>query len=142
MIPITFFQEDIVYEFPDVDGTTSWINIVLKAEKANVKYLNFIFCSDDYLHKINLEYLDHDTLTDIITFNNSEDSESIEGDIFISIDRVTENSEVFEVSFDQELHRVIIHGALHLVGFNDKTDEQKAKMREKEEACLSLRKAL
>ncbi len=139
MTPITYFQEDIDYELSDSDATTAWINRILKSEKAACQYLNFIFCSDSYLHKINVEYLDHDTLTDIITFDNSEDPETIEGDIFISIDRIKDNSQQFNTAFDQELHRVIIHGVLHLIGYNDKTEAEKRKMREKEEACLSLR---
>lgn len=139
MTPISFFQEDIKFDLPDADGTVSWINSVLEAENTSAVYLNFIFCSDEYLHNINVEYLDHDTLTDIITFNNSEDVGKIEGDIFISVDRVNENSQSFETSFDRELHRVIIHGVLHLIGYNDKTDLQKIEMRKKEDACLSLR---
>jgi len=138
MTPITFFQEDIVFELPDPDETRSWINKVITQEEADVQYLNFIFCSDDYLHNINMEYLSHDTLTDIVTFDNSENPDNIEGDVFISVDRVKDNSNSFDTSFDEELHRVIIHGVLHLIGFNDKTDEQKSQMREKEEACLSL----
>lgn len=141
MTPIKFFQEDITYDLPDADETISWLNTVLKTENVHVECLNFIFCSDNYLHKINLEYLGHDTLTDIVTFDNSETPGLIEGDIFISIDRVKENSASFAVTFDQELHRVIIHGVLHLMGFNDKTEKQKIEMREKEEACLFLRKA-
>ncbi|MEL7002231.1 MAG: rRNA maturation RNase YbeY [Bacteroidota bacterium] len=139
MTPITFFQEDIAFELPDPDDTSNWINSVLKKEGAYIDYLNFIFCSDAYLHQINIEYLNHDTLTDIVTFDNSDNPDRIEGDIFISIERIKDNGQSFDTSFDEELHRVIIHGVLHLIGFNDKTDEEKSIMREKEEACLSLR---
>ncbi len=88
---------------------------------------------------MNQEYLDHNAFTDIITFDNSDQEKTIESDIFISIDRVQENSKVQEVKFDDELARVMIHGVLHLMGWNDKTEPLKKEMRLKEEACLSLR---
>ena len=100
--------------------------------------INYIFCSDNYLHQINFQYLDHDTFTDIITFDQS-DKDQIEGDIFISIDRVHENANERNISFVNELHRVMIHGILHLLGYNDKTPKEKQLMREKEDECLSLR---
>jgi probable rRNA maturation factor len=107
-------------------------------EGFELEELNYIFCSDEYLHQMNLTYLNHDTLTDIITFDNSEAEQIIEGDIFISIDRVKENSEEFDVLFETELHRVLVHGLLHLFGYKDKSEREKVLMREKEEACLSL----
>ena len=115
------------------------LETVLAKEEQHAKTINYIFCSDDYLLKINKEYLNHDTLTDIITFDNSEEEGKIEADIFISIDRIKENALSLKKDFDQELHRVIIHGLLHLLGYNDKTDDDKAEMRKKEDACLSLR---
>ena len=90
------------------------------------------------MHKINLEYLTHDTYTDIITFNQTEEDDVIEADIFISIDRVRDNSQSLDLLFDQELHRVLIHGVLHLMGFDDKTFDEKEAMRKKEDSCLSL----
>ncbi|MEM7298228.1 MAG: rRNA maturation RNase YbeY, partial [Bacteroidota bacterium] len=93
---------------------------------------------DDYLLKINQDYLDHHTYTDIITFDQSTEDHQVESDIFISLDRITENSKNLGVSFERELHRVMIHGVLHLLGYQDKTPEQKSQMREKEDACLSL----
>lgn len=100
--------------------------------------LSYIFCSDKYLQEINNQYLKHRTFTDIITFNYGAE-EGIEGDIFISINRVKENANKFKSDFDTELHRVIIHGVLHLIGYNDKTKTEKALMREKEDTYLSLR---
>jgi len=100
--------------------------------------LNFVFCSDDYLLRMNQEYLNHKTLTDIITFDNSEEEGTIGGDIFISVDRVRENSVVFQSGLESELHRVMIHGVLHLSGYSDKSTHDKASMRGKEDAYLSL----
>ena len=101
--------------------------------------LTFIFCSDEYLHKINLEYLDHDTYTDIITFDNADEDGTIEGDIFVSVERVKENAADLKIPFEDELHRVLIHGVLHLLGHDDTTPELKAAMRKEEDKCLSLR---
>ena len=100
--------------------------------------LNFIFCNDQYLLEINQQYLNHNTYTDIITFNHSDDKGTIEGDIFISLDRVAENSSTLDIPFELELHRVMIHGVLHLVGYSDKTTPQKNEMRKKEDESLSL----
>ncbi len=99
--------------------------------------LNYIFCSDPYLHQINVQYLDHDTYTDIITFDNAEEENTIESDIFISIDRVKENAASFDAGFEQELRRVMAHGVLHLLGFGDKTETEKQIMREQEEKWVS-----
>jgi len=112
---------------------------VLDQHNGKAKNVNYIFCSDQYLLKINQEYLNHNTYTDIITFENTEETGKLEADIFISIDRVKENAQKLASNSDSELHRVIIHGVLHLLGFNDKTEADKNRMREKEDACLSLR---
>ena len=136
---IHFFSEDISFSLDKEQQTISWIENILDGEKQISKSINYIFCSDDYLLKINKDYLDHNTLTDIITFDNSEEEGKIEADIFISVDRVQENALSLDKKFDEELHRVIMHGLLHLVGYNDKTDEEKSEMRKKEDACLSLR---
>ncbi len=136
---IYFFCEDITFNPPPLRSTRSWLQEVAKTESKSIGSLNYIFCSDAYLLKINREYLDHDTLTDIITFDNSENGDEIEGDIYISVHRVQENSEKFKVPFNKELHRVMVHGLLHLLGYNDKTLHQKRMMRKKESGYLSLK---
>jgi rRNA maturation RNase YbeY len=137
-VPIHFFQEDIAFDLPEKERYTDWIKEVILKQGATLEELNYIFCSDEYLHKINLDYLQHDTLTDIITFDNSDADGMIEGDIFISVERVRENAIELSTTFESELARVIIHGVLHLLGFQDKSEEQAAEMREKEDLCLSL----
>ena len=118
-------------------GIRGLIKNVLSAENKLLENLNYIFCSDSYLHKINLKYLNHDELTDIITFDNAETDGIIEGDIFISIDRIRENSLDFNKSFENELYRVIIHGVLHLAGYSDKNKIEKIEMRKLEDKYLS-----
>lgn len=133
-----FEQEDIDFELPnDEQRYIDWIQYIIKKEKKELLQLTYIFCSDSYLHQINVEYLDHDTLTDIITFPYTEPP-LVEGDIFISIDRVKENAVKYDVSFEHELHRVIIHGVLHLCGYPDKTEEEAKVMRKKEEEALEI----
>ena len=136
---VYFFSEDIDFKLDDEKTTSSWIQNILYDESYVDENINYIFCSDDYLHQINLEYLEHDTLTDIITFDNSEEEGHIEADIFISVERVEDNAVRHNNPFADELHRVMIHGILHIMGYGDKTDEEKKAMREKEDACLSLR---
>lgn len=138
MACINFFAEGTDFKIPRPRKTASWIEETIKKEKKKVKALNYIFCTDEYLRFINIEYLNHKTYTDIITFNNS-DSELLEGDIFISLERVKENAIKFRTDFIDELHRVVIHGALHLIGYSDKTQTAKIVMRNKEDAYLSLR---
>jgi rRNA maturation RNase YbeY len=135
---IIFFNEDINLKFQGKNIFKAWLKKVAEKEGVKVKNLNYIFCSDNYLHKINMEYLDHDTYTDIITFDNSEDESIIEGDIFISIERVTENSQNLNTVFDDELKRVIVHGLLHLCGYDDHTPEDKAEMRRLESEYISI----
>ena len=137
---ITFFSEGIDFKIPRPLATKSWIQRVIRKENQKLSSLSYIFCSDEFLSKLNQDYLNHSTLTDIITFNYSVEKESIEGEIYISISRVRENSSLYKVEFDEELHRVIIHGVLHLLGYGDKKPSERALMRKKEEACLSLRK--
>lgn len=132
-----FFETD--FTLPYENEIRLWITSTAESEKMAVGCLNFIFCDDTYLHKINLEYLNHDTFTDIITFDNSTKDE-ISSDIFISIDRVKENAQLFEGGFEKELHRVIIHGVLHLLGYKDKSDDEQKEMTSKEDFYLSLRK--
>ena len=136
---IYFHTEDFEFDLENESATAKWIEGIIKVEKFILVELNYIFCSDEYLLKINQEYLDHDTFTDIITFDNSESEFEIEGDIFISIPRVRENAKTFQATFDQELHRVLAHGILHLMGHGDKTQEEKERMRKSEDYYLSLR---
>ena len=119
--------------------TSAWIERVVKSERSRLDSLAYVFCSDKYLLGINQEYLNHDTLTDIITFDYADGSSLIDGEIYISIPRVRENAKKLQVDFDTELHRVIIHGVLHLLGYKDKSAADKLKMREKEEKYLKLR---
>jgi probable rRNA maturation factor len=140
MASINFFTEDVKFKVRNPRSVKTWIKRAIDQEGKTLKQLNYIFCSDKHLLTINRDYLNHHSLTDIITFDNSENNGWIEGDVFISVDRVLENSIGYNVEFDEELHRVMIHGALHLVGYADKSKPQKAQMRKKEDAYLSLRK--
>ncbi|MCC9135675.1 rRNA maturation RNase YbeY [Pontibacter silvestris] len=139
-LPIEFFSEDIEFTLQNQDQISEWIATIVEQHDHDLVNLTYIFCSDDYLHEINVEYLFHDTLTDIITFNNADEDGTVEGDIFISIDRVRDNSTSLGTNFEDELHRVIIHGVLHLLGFKDKTKEEETLMRKEEDSSLSLRK--
>lgn len=139
-LPIHFFEEDISYTLKDKNEVRNWINHTISSEKHTLSELNFIFCSDNYLLEINKQYLNHDTFTDIITFDNSEEEGIIIGDIFISIERVKENAKNFNVSIIDELHRVIIHGTLHLLSYPDKKKEEKALMTSKEDFYLAERR--
>ncbi len=134
---IIFFSEEIDYDLPGESRVREWITKILAQEGKTPAAISYIFTSDAYLHEMNVEYLDHDTLTDVITFPYSE-SDEIEGDIFISIDRIGDNAQQFGVSFEEELRRVMAHGALHLCGYLDKTPEEKARMTEKENDALRL----
>lgn len=136
---IHFFNEDSDFTLPDEVATLKWITNTIKQENHKAEIINYIFCSDKHLLNLNQQYLNHDTLTDIITFDHSEEPDKLEADIFISVERVAENAIILKTSFDNELHRVMIHGLLHLMGYNDHTDKEKQLMRKKEDACLSLR---
>lgn len=136
---IQFFCEDVDFKPKNSRKTISWIKDTIKAEKKVPGELSFIFCSDNHLLQMNIEYLQHNTFTDIITFDTSKEDDLICGDIFISIDRVRDNARKFKKEIDDELHRVIIHGVLHLIGYSDKTTNKKSIMRGKEDAYLSLR---
>lgn len=135
---INFFSEDIDFNLEHKQRITEWINSLCNNHDFEIEELTYIFCSDEYLLGINRQYLNHDTYTDIITFNNSNVEGIIMSDIFISVERVKENAKTQEVLFETELLRVLIHGVLHLIGFNDKTDEEKTLMRKKEDECISL----
>jgi rRNA maturation RNase YbeY len=136
---IRFFSEGIPFKIDFPRKNASWIKEVARREKKTIKEINYIFCSDGYLLQLNQGFLNHKTLTDIITFDNSEGKNGLEGEIYISIERVQENALKFNTEFEDELHRVMIHGVLHLIGYKDKKPSEKALMRKKEEACLSLR---
>lgn len=134
---INFFSEDIQFELENRQTVIKWINQVIKDQKSSLGTINYIFCTDEYLLKLNKQYLDHDTYTDIITFDYSTPN-VLSGEIYISIDRVEENSKKFKCTFSNELHRVIIHGILHLSGQGDKTEEESKMMRSKEDHYLNL----
>ena len=115
---------------------SQWISSVISSEGFKEGTINYIFCDDDYLHKLNIEFLNHDTLTDIISFDYTVGKE-LHGDIFISTDRVKENALDFDVDFKDELNRVIVHGVLHYCGYRDKSDVESEEMRAKENHYLS-----
>lgn len=135
---ISFSSEEIEFELANEAETAGWLQKIIEQEGKSLRLLNFIFCPDDYLLRLNLEYLQHDTLTDIITFPYA-DPPIVEGDIFISIDRVRENAPAFNATFGQELHRVMAHGVLHLCGYGDKTADQQKQMRQKEDEALRMK---
>jgi len=137
---ILFHKEIVKFRLTHQTELRDWIKSVLKFYGYQVNRVNYIFCSDKYLLKINKKYLNHNYFTDIITFDNSIKRKNVEADIFISIDRVKDNAARYKTTFRDELHRVIIHGALHLTGFNDKTKSQQSKMRKAEDLWLSKRK--
>ena len=135
---INFFNEDIDFKLKGKNNFKAWLKKVAEKEGFRINDLNYIFCSDQYLHKINLEYLDHDTYTDIITFDNSEEEKIIEGDIFVSIERIRENSNILNTLLEEETNRVIVHGLLHLCGYNDYSIEDKEKMRRLESEYILI----
>lgn len=137
---IYFFYEEIKFKLKNKRLLKKWIEKILSNHHIRHYKINYVFCNDSYLLGINKQYLQHDFLTDIITFDNSEVSNHLESDIFISIDRINENATTLKETFEEELHRVMIHGLLHLLGFKDKTSKQKEIMRAKENECLSLKK--
>ncbi|MDH5380447.1 MAG: rRNA maturation RNase YbeY [Cyclobacteriaceae bacterium] len=136
---ISFFFESINAQLKNIRKRKAWIKQVVNQEGHVVKTLNYIFCDDEYLLEINKQHLQHHFYTDIITFDLSEKEEDIEGDIYVSLDRVKENAVKHSESFNDELDRVLIHGVLHLLGFGDKDDLSTKEMRMKENECLSLR---
>ena len=139
MPAIHFFEEGITYKLKHKTALRQWISQTIQAEGFKLKELTYIFCSDSYLLQINQQYLNHDTYTDIITFDSSDIEKVIVGDIFISIERIRENAAKFKITETDELHRVIIHGALHLLGYKDKTPVTKQKMTLKEDFYLNKR---
>lgn len=132
MEPICFFAEAVDFVLPTPDTIAVWIQTIIRQEGYTLTQLNFIFCSDRYLHAKNIQYLQHDTLTDVLTFDYADAPGTIEGDIYISIDRVHANAQTWQQSFMQELQTVMVHGVLHLLGYEDQTPAAQALMRQKE----------
>lgn len=134
---INFFIQEVKYNIRNKTILKKWLKEAIVSHHYILNELNIILCSDTYLHEMNVKYLNHDTLTDVITFDNSEMPQHVEGDIFISIDRVRDNAQSLNVLIEAELHRVIVHGTLHLLGFKDKTVQEKEMMRKMEDFWLS-----
>ncbi|MEE9408874.1 MAG: rRNA maturation RNase YbeY [Polaribacter sp.] len=131
------FNYEVDFKLENEDSLQNWITSIIEYHECEEGEINYIFCDDAYLHKLNVEFLQHDTFTDIISFDNSL-GKLINGDIFISVDRVVDNAKDYTVSFDQELQRVMIHGILHYCGFKDKTEEDQTEMTKQENNALSL----
>jgi len=131
------FNYEIEFALEDENRLEKWIESVILNQGYTLGEVNYIFCDDVYLHKLNVEFLQHDTLTDVISFDNTV-GKNINGDIFISIDRVKENANDFKVSFEEELQRVMIHGVLHYLGYKDKTPQDESEMRHQEDNALML----
>lgn len=142
MAKVNFFTEDISYNLREKTKIRSWINTSVISEGFGLNELNFIFCSDAYLLRINQDYLQHDDYTDVITFDNAESPGIINGDIFISLERIFENAASFDVKPLHELCRVMIHGTLHLLGYKDKSPAHKQKMTAREDHYLLKLKEL
>ncbi|MCF6401886.1 rRNA maturation RNase YbeY [Chitinophaga filiformis] len=135
---INFTPHEVKLNLKNRTGLKTFIKNLFAREGQGLRNLQYVFCSDEYLLQINQQFLQHDTLTDIVTFELGEDPAITEGEIYISVDRVRENALKFKVPEEHELHRVIFHGALHLCGFKDKTKDQSALMRQKENEYLEL----
>jgi rRNA maturation RNase YbeY len=136
---IHFFNEDIQYLVRRKTLLRNWILLTIKAEKRKLEEISFILCSDQFLLQINQEFLDHEDYTDIITFQYNESGQKIQGDIYISLERVRENAIKYNQRLLDEIHRIIIHGVLHLIGYQDKSINDKEEMSRKEDYYLSLR---
>ncbi len=136
-MPINYQSQDIKFVLKEKRKVSKWINDVIKLHQKKLGNVSYIFCSNQYILELNQQYLNHNYFTDIITFDYCYDN-IVEGDIFISIDTVLDNSHRFKTNFNDELLRVIIHGVLHLVGFSDKTAKQQKQMRVLEDEALSI----
>ena len=135
---IHFFQEEVSFTLPCPKLFGHWLARVVQRANRTIDHINYIFCSDAYLLKINQTHLQHDTFTDVITFDYGASSAPLLADIYISIPRIRENATKFKATFWQELARVMVHGILHVLGYRDRTAADKKKMREKEDDALSL----
>ena len=131
------FNSEIEFSLENEEGIAKWISMVIITEGFKEGNINYVFCDDDYLHKLNVEFLKHDTLTDIISFDYTI-GKVIQGDVFISVERVEENAKEYKVSFLDELHRVMVHGVLHYCGYKDKSAQDKTEMRGKENRYLGV----
>ena len=138
---VRYFFEDVKFEYNDRRFNNSWLKLVAESEIRRLGDINIIFCSDPYILNINLQYLGHDYFTDIITFDYCE-GKKISGDLFISVDSVRENAAFYKTDFNEELHRVIVHGILHLIGYEDHAEDDIKVMRSKENYYLELRNSL
>ena len=136
---VRFYEQEVKSGLKDRRKLSSYLQSLIRRQKTQVKdvQLVYVFCDDDYLVEINMDYLNHATLTDIITFDLSEEPETMQGEVYISTERVRENAGKYKVTYEMELHRVIFHGALHLCGFKDKKKADKERMRQEENLCLS-----
>jgi len=139
---INFFSEKKTFKINNKKKLRLLFKEVCKQEKAVLSFVNCVFCSDEYLLKINKKHLKHNFLTDIITFDFSEKKNQIEGDLYISVDRVKDNAKKYKDTFLDEITRVVLHGLLHLIGYNDKTEKEKKRMRVLENKYVSLYKKL
>lgn len=137
MADITFLTDGISFKFSGIRKTSGWLRGISHSKKRKIESLTYIFCSDAYLGKLNKAHLGHSTLTDILTFDYSEGG-PILAEVYISVQRVRENAKTYSQPFSREFRRVMVHGLLHILGYDDKTSAQRAAMRRKEEACLSL----
>ena len=131
------FNYETDFKLSHESKISEWISNVIRSENCIEGDINYIFCDDEYLHKINVEYLNHDTLTDIISFDYSV-GKKLHGDIFISVERVVDNAKDFNVEFDEELRRVLVHGVLHYCGYKDKSNEDKKVMRSREDHYINV----
>lgn len=131
------FNYETDFELSNESDYASWIQNIIVSENKEEGDINYVFCDDEYLHKINVEYLNHDTLTDIISFDYCEGN-FLHGDIFISIERVAENAKEFKVSLENELKRVMAHGVLHYCGYKDKSEQDELLMRQKEDEKIKM----
>ena len=138
---IRYFQEDIRFELKQKLQNNRWLKMVAGSEMRRVGDINIIFCSDNYILDVNMKYLQHDYFTDIITFDYCE-KDVLSGDLFISIDSVRENAAFYGTQFSDELDRVMVHGILHLIGYDDHSEEDIAEMRQKENYYLQMKHAL
>lgn len=138
---VRYFCEDIKFEFKNKQLNNRWLKMVAGSEVKKLGDVTIIFCSDNYILDVNMRYLQHDYFTDIITFDYCEGN-VLSGDLFISIDTVRENAAEYGAEFDEELHRVIVHGLLHLIGYDDRTPEEEMEIHRKEDYYLSIRKSL
>ena len=138
---VRYFQEDIRFELKQKMRNNRWLKMVAGSEMRRLGAVNIIFCSDNYILDVNMKYLQHDYFTDIITFDYCE-KDILSGDLFISIDSVRENARTYGTTFENELDRVMVHGLLHLIGYDDHTPEQTAEMRRKENYYLEMKVAL